>query len=173
MKMSKFTTTPTTQTTSTTTLTITDNGQIVIWKAHLSLRLRISIHKKSYVYDHTYDFLWIDRYPGELKIHRRNLKVFFSRSTEPILTKLGTKHSWVMRTHVCSNKGPNFFSKGDNYEMTKSPEPLGQFQTKLAVIVFISMYGNSIEAVSLVSVLLRCSSSIKWTHFKIIQNCMI
>ena len=128
MKMSKLTTTPTTQTTSTTTLTITDNGQIVIRKAHLSLRLRISIH--------TYDFLWIDRYPGELKIHRRNLKVCLSRSTEPISTKLGTKHSWVMRTHVCSNKGPNFFSKGDNYEMTKSPEPLGQFQTKLAQCIF-------------------------------------
>ena len=119
MKMSKFTTTPTTQTTSTTTLTITDNGQIVIRKAHLSLRTT-----------------FCEQIDTQVKIHRRNLKVFFSRSTEPISTKLGTTHSWVMRTHVCSNKGPNFFSKGDNYEMTKSPEPLGQFQTKLAQCIF-------------------------------------
>ena len=34
------------------------------------------------------------------KIHGRNLKIFFSRTTGPILTKLGTKHPWVKRNYA-------------------------------------------------------------------------
>ena len=34
------------------------------------------------------------------------LNIFFSRTTEPISTKLGTKHPWVKGIQVCSNEGP-------------------------------------------------------------------
>ena len=52
------------------------------------------------------------------KIHWRNLKIFFSRTTGPISTKLGTKHPWVKGIQVCSNEGPLPFPRGDtcNYE---------------------------------------------------------
>ena len=43
------------------------------------------------------------------KIHWRNLKIFFSRTTEPISTKVGIKHSWVKGIQVCSNEGQALF----------------------------------------------------------------
>ena len=46
-------------------------------------------------------------------------KKFFSRTTWPISTKLGTMYPWVMRTLVCWNEGPHLFSRGDNYEIAK------------------------------------------------------
>ena len=54
-------------------------------------------------------------------IHWKNLKIFFSNSTGPISTKLGTKHSWVKRIQVSSNEGscPSF-SKGDYSEIAKN-----------------------------------------------------
>ena len=54
-----------------------------------------------------------------VKIHWRNLKIFFSRTTEPISTKLGTKHPWVKGIQVCSNEGSRHFPRGDNYEIVK------------------------------------------------------
>ena len=54
-----------------------------------------------------------------VKIHLRNLKIFFSKTTWPISTKLGTMYPWVMRTQVCWNEGPHLFSRGDNYEIAK------------------------------------------------------
>ena len=53
------------------------------------------------------------------KIHRQNLKIFFSRTTRPISFKLETKHVWVMGVQVCSNEGPCPFPRGDNYEIAK------------------------------------------------------
>ena len=53
------------------------------------------------------------------KIHSRNKKIFFSRVTEPISTKLVTMHLWMMRTQVCSNEGPHLLSRGDNKEIAK------------------------------------------------------
>ena len=47
------------------------------------------------------------------------LKIFFSRTTGPITTKLGTKHPRVKGSHVCSIEGPRPFSRGDNYEIVK------------------------------------------------------
>ena len=35
-----------------------------------------------------------------------NLKIFLSRTTGPISTKLGTKHLWVKGIQVCSIEGP-------------------------------------------------------------------
>ena len=56
---------------------------------------------------------------GIAKIHWRNLTIFFSRTTEPILTKHGTMHPWVKGIQVCSNEGPPPFSWGYNYEIAK------------------------------------------------------
>ena len=44
-----------------------------------------------------------------VKIHWQNLENFFSRTTGPISTKLGTKYPWVKGIQVCSNKGPALF----------------------------------------------------------------
>ena len=45
-------------------------------------------------------------------IHWRIIKIFFSRSTEPISTKLGTNHHWVTEIQVFLKKGPRPY----NYE---------------------------------------------------------
>ena len=47
--------------------------------------------------------------------------MFFSRTTEPISTKLGTKHPWVKGVQVSLNLVPNPFPRGDNYEIVKIP----------------------------------------------------
>ena len=54
-----------------------------------------------------------------MKIHWLNLKIFFSRSTGPISTKLSTKHPWVKGIQVCSIEGPAPFSRGDNCEIVR------------------------------------------------------
>ena len=43
------------------------------------------------------------------RLHWQNLKIFFSRTTEPFSTKLGTKHPWVKGIQVYSNEGPRLF----------------------------------------------------------------
>ena len=53
--------------------------------------------------------------------------VFFSRTTEPISIKLGTKHPWVKGIQVSSNEGPCPFLRVDHYEIAKK-------------IVFSSLY---------------------------------
>jgi hypothetical protein len=44
---------------------------------------------------------------------------FFSRTTGPILIKLGTNHPWVEGIQVCSNKGDSPSPRGDNSEKVK------------------------------------------------------
>jgi hypothetical protein len=44
---------------------------------------------------------------------------FFSRTTGPILTKLGTNHPWGEGIQVCSNKGDYPSSRGDNSKRVK------------------------------------------------------
>lgn len=39
---------------------------------------------------------------------------FFSKTTEPISTKLGTKQHWVKRIAICSNEGTCLLKRGDN-----------------------------------------------------------
>ena len=53
------------------------------------------------------------------KINWRNSKTFFSRTTEPISTKLDTKHPWVKGIQVCSNKWLRPFSRGNNYQLAE------------------------------------------------------
>ena len=53
------------------------------------------------------------------KIHVRTFKIFFLKTTEPISTKLGTKHPWVMGIHVSSKEGPRPFPRENDYEIAK------------------------------------------------------
>ena len=53
------------------------------------------------------------------KIHKQNLKILFSRTTDPISTNFGTKHPWVKGIQVCSNEGPHPLSRGDNSEIAE------------------------------------------------------
>ena len=43
----------------------------------------------------------------------------FFRTTEPISTKLGKKHSYLKRIQIWSNEGPRLFLRGDNYKIAK------------------------------------------------------
>ena len=44
-----------------------------------------------------------------------NIFIFFSRTTGPISTKLGTMYPSVKGIQVCSYEGPSPFPRGDNY----------------------------------------------------------
>jgi hypothetical protein len=44
---------------------------------------------------------------------------FFSRTTGPILTRLGTNHPWVKGIQVCSNERDSPSVRGDNRESVK------------------------------------------------------
>jgi hypothetical protein len=48
-----------------------------------------------------------------------HLKIFFSRTTWPILTRLGTNYPWVKVIQVCSKEGDSLFPRGDNSERVK------------------------------------------------------
>jgi hypothetical protein len=48
-----------------------------------------------------------------------HLKIFFSRTTGPILTKLGTNNSWVKGIQVCSKEGDSLSPMGDNSKKVK------------------------------------------------------
>ena len=45
--------------------------------------------------------------------------MFFSLTTKPISTKLGSRPSWVKGIQVCSNEGSRPFPGGDNPEIAK------------------------------------------------------
>ena len=49
------------------------------------------------------------------------LFTFSSPSPKPLRhsQQLGTKHPWLEGIQLCSNEGPNLFSRGDNYEIPK------------------------------------------------------
>jgi hypothetical protein len=47
---------------------------------------------------------------------------FFSRTTRPILTRLGTIHSWGEGIQFCSNEGDHLSLKGDNSKRVKNME---------------------------------------------------
>ena len=61
---------------------------------------------------------------GSIPVVGLTLTELFSRTTEPISTKLGTKHPWVKRIQVCSNEEPlilmkiAFSSLNHRYEIT-------------------------------------------------------
>jgi hypothetical protein len=48
-----------------------------------------------------------------------SFKIFFSRTTGPILTSLGTNHPWRERTQVPFKEGDSLSSRGDNSERVK------------------------------------------------------
>jgi hypothetical protein len=49
-----------------------------------------------------------------VKINRKFLEIFFSRTSWPKSIKLGTNYPLVKRIQVCSNKGPGPLHRGDN-----------------------------------------------------------
>ena len=48
-----------------------------------------------------------------VKMGSSRLKIFFSRSTGPILIRLGTNHPWVKGIHVCSKEEDGPSPRGD------------------------------------------------------------
>ena len=54
-----------------------------------------------------------------VKIHCRNVKILFSRTTGPISIKLTKKHPWVEGIQIRSNEGPYPFPRRDYPEMAK------------------------------------------------------
>jgi hypothetical protein len=48
-----------------------------------------------------------------------HLKIFFSRTTGPILTRLGTHHPWRVRIQMSLKEGDSPFPRGDNSERVK------------------------------------------------------
>jgi hypothetical protein len=48
-----------------------------------------------------------------------HLKILFSRTTGPILTRLGTNNPWRERIQVSLKEGENSFLRGDNSERVK------------------------------------------------------
>jgi hypothetical protein len=44
---------------------------------------------------------------------------FFSGTTGPILTRVGTNHTWVKGIQVCSKEGDSPSQRGDNSERVK------------------------------------------------------
>ena len=55
-----------------------------------------------------------------IKLDCQLLKIFFSRTTGPISTKLGTEHHWVKGIQVCWNEGPHLSQRGDSWEIEKT-----------------------------------------------------
>jgi hypothetical protein len=69
-----------------------------------------------------------------------HLKIIFSRTTEPILTRLGPNHPWRERIQVSLKEGDRHFPRGDNSKRVKihrnfvkssSPEPACQNQLRV------------------------------------------
>jgi hypothetical protein len=54
-----------------------------------------------------------------VKIGWGHLKIIFSRTIGPILTRLGTNYPWVKVIQVCSKEGDNPSPRGDNSERVK------------------------------------------------------
>jgi hypothetical protein len=55
----------------------------------------------------------------KVKIGWGHLKIFFSRSTEPILTKLGKNHPWIKEIQVSSNEGDSPSPRRDDSKRVK------------------------------------------------------
>jgi hypothetical protein len=47
------------------------------------------------------------------------LKIFFSKTIGPILTRLGTNCPWVKWIKICSKEGDSPFPRGDNSDRVK------------------------------------------------------
>jgi hypothetical protein len=54
-----------------------------------------------------------------IKMWWGHLKIFFSRTTEPILNRLGPNHPLVKGIQICLNEGDSHFPWGDNSKRVK------------------------------------------------------
>ena len=92
---------------SRTTVSIqTNSAQSILWDSSLFKRKATLVFKTGDNYE-------------KLKKHWRNLKIFFSRTAEPISTQLSINHPWVKGIQVCSNEGSQPFRRGKYYEIVK------------------------------------------------------
>jgi hypothetical protein len=66
-----------------------------------------------------------------VKMGWSHLKIFFSRTTGPILTRLGINHRWEEGIQVCSNEGDCRSPRGDNSETQNSKNTLKIFKNLL------------------------------------------
>ena len=77
---------------------------------------------KSFLQNHwanfNHPFLRLDNYEIA-KIRWQIFKIFFSRTTGPISTKINLNHYLVKGIHVCSNEESRPFPKGDYYVLAK------------------------------------------------------
>ena len=55
----------------------------------------------------------------KVNFYSKYLKIFFSRTTGPISTQLGTKHPWMKGIQVYSNEGARPSPRGDNRKIGK------------------------------------------------------
>jgi hypothetical protein len=54
-----------------------------------------------------------------IKMEWGHLKIFFSRTIGPILTRLGTNHPWVKGIQDCTKEGDSPPPRGDNSKRVK------------------------------------------------------
>ena len=83
-------------------------------------------------------FLRGDNYQIAKKQWRNSIIIFFSWTTRPISTKLGTLHSWVKGIQVPSNEGLRPFLKKDNYQ-------IADIHWRNSNIIFVSWSARTIS----------------------------
>jgi hypothetical protein len=54
-----------------------------------------------------------------VKMGRGHLKIYFSRTIVPILTRLGTNYTWIKEIQICLMEGDSPFPRGDNNKRVK------------------------------------------------------
>ena len=64
-------------------------------------------------------FSFSDNFLSVVCLSTFHIFIFFSRTTGPISTKLGTSHPFEKGIQVCSNEWPHPFRKGDNSKTIK------------------------------------------------------
>ena len=102
-------------------------------------------------------------FQGEINTKSKNKLTKFKKSsspeprTEPISTKLGTKHPWVKGNQVCSNERPRPFQRGDNYEISKK-----KTLTKFKILLVLNHLANITQTWHKASLGEGESSLFKW-----------
>ena len=71
-----------------------------------------------------------------------HLKIFFSRTTGPILTRLGTNHPWRERIQLSLKEGDSPSIKGDNSERVKYTEIFLKIFTRTSRLKSIKLGTN-------------------------------
>jgi hypothetical protein len=88
---------------------------VIFSSPELKAQVSFSDHRLSVVRLSVYPSICLSVYPSV------NFYIFdfFSRTTGPILTRLGTNHPWGEGIQVCSNEGDHLSPRGDNSKRVK------------------------------------------------------